>query len=661
MTDIDDTLTTFDEVPYTELRPLLCGSFSISKSEIPYFQTIMTLEEVTKQLELVEDLPSDLRSHWRLEELFQREIDWERVNRELVDGYLRRPDKLKFFNSLTVALLPLDDTRKLDAAYNDTAPPPPLKDALTRNPWSATTIGGVQIVRSLTSLHGYLRWSPRRIFPATIDGQHRLAALKELRRRGNLPTKALETGISVLFLVLDARAGLVLDEAHLPKDENPILTIVREIFIDLNMNAKSVARSRQILLDDQGIESRCLRQLLAPRVGEEVANRLPLGLVHWQHNESAKFNIGEKTGPFITTVELLNAIVRDTLDLKRPNDPNDESQVRTFVDSIEAALSVSDYIKGHEARYVDLVPLRAYVDEHYLKEGFEKPFANPTPPYIRVCADSFADTWRPVILDVFLRFKPYASFTAEVRSRGGIDGDLAYYLCLPERAQKQKREEWGDEVETRLTRPLRELDAMKKDDWPFYAVFQKALFRATKLAFLNYDVARRNTPFGDTWIAFLNDMWDRKVFGLKAECSGSYLWSGISLNIVNPTVRWADSSVQRISGLILLWWYYHGSLLARPSAFLKKLDTVQGSEKFPGAKEARRSVSTGLEQRARGGQEELSVTEVADLAAKRLRELLGLASSKVSSDESEPDLATDSDMGSTATLTETSDDGLVGR
>ena len=95
------------------LRPTLWGSFNLSQTPIPYYQTILSLEEVSKELELVENLPSDLRSKWRLEELFQREIDWDRVEKQIVNGYLRRPEKLKFFNSLTVALLPLDTNRML--------------------------------------------------------------------------------------------------------------------------------------------------------------------------------------------------------------------------------------------------------------------------------------------------------------------------------------------------------------------------------------------------------------------------------------------------------------------------------------------------------------------------------------------------------------------
>src|SRR6516165_3291257 len=86
----------------------------------------------------------------------------------------------------------------------------------------------------------------------------------------------------------------------------------------LNKHAEEVERARRILLDDHEIESRCLREMLATRVGEQEDGKLPLGIVHWQHNVTAKFNIGKRTGPFVTTVELLYSILTDLFDLKRP-------------------------------------------------------------------------------------------------------------------------------------------------------------------------------------------------------------------------------------------------------------------------------------------------------------------------------------------------------
>src|SRR5579883_2962561 len=132
-----------EEPYYTALRPSMHGSFNLSKTEIPYIETLMSLKEVTTELVLVENLPSDLRSKWTLEELFQREIDWDRVQYQLLRGYLKRPNKIKFFNSITVALLPTDQKGMLAAAYGETATPPAAPANLMTDPGSHVDVGGV--------------------------------------------------------------------------------------------------------------------------------------------------------------------------------------------------------------------------------------------------------------------------------------------------------------------------------------------------------------------------------------------------------------------------------------------------------------------------------------------------------------------------------------
>jgi hypothetical protein len=624
MASIDETLLEDDKPHYTEHRPVLCGSFNMSNSEIPFFQAILPLKSVVDELDLVENIPSDLRAQWKLEELFQREIDWERVETDLVNGYLRRPNKLKFFSTLTVALLPKQESGVLAAVYGDTPNPPVGIPGAEPPRWQTIDIGGVQIVKAAGGSSGQIRWDPKRIFAATIDGQHRLAALKKLSSAGNLSSKVLDTKISVMFLVLDERAGFTLGPNLTDKDENPILTVVREVFIDLNMNAKTVARARQILLSDQNIEARCLREVIATRIGTDEPGRLPLGLIHWQHNESAKFNIGEKTGPFITTVELLNAIIGDVLDIKYPKDPLDEAQVRRFVKSVEESLSVSKFIGQHALRFQGMPPLLAYVEENYLKEGYETPFANLTSPYIRACAESFAAVWRPIFLDVLTKFQPYERFIESARAAGAIDGDIAYFLVQPERAQKAQAAEWGEERPARLDQPLQQLHKLKADDWPFYAVFQKGLFRATKIAFQHYDILPEQgaTTFSEAWLAFLNKLADDKQFKVKQKVGDTLLWAGIALNPSSATVNWSESAVQRIASMIVLWWYFHSYRLKQPSLFLKKIGSAQANPKFPQGKELVTSVRRGLRTAVRQGTEDMEEKEIDEKVEKRLRELL---------------------------------------
>ncbi|WP_230772708.1 DNA sulfur modification protein DndB [Sphingomonas sp. Leaf4] len=629
---------------YTEAWPILSGTMNLSGSEIPFFQAMIPLKSVVDQLDLVENLPSDLRANWRLEELFQREIDWERVREDLVKGYLKRPNKLKFFSTLTVALLPLDDEGMLASEYGETLAAPTALEWAKSPIWKTKSIGSVEVVTHASAPNGALRWDPRKIFAATIDGQHRLAALKDLVKDGHLSSKTFDSKLSVMFLVLDPRAGFVLADGQTGKDDNPILTVVREIFIDLNMHSKTVARARQILLSDQDIEARCLRELIAARVGEEEPGRLPLGLIHWQHNESAKFNIAERTAPFITTVELMYAIIKDILDIKRPKDPLDPDQIRKFVSSIDAGVGLDAYLKKNTAKY-QLKSLASYVEEHHLKKDFESSFPNPSSPYVRAIADSFSALWRPIILDVLTKFQPYSTFIDEVRARGGLTGDIAFYMVQPKGAQKLSREQWGEDTPAKIDEPLAELHKLKTADWAFYAVFQKALFRATKSAYQHYSVVPGYTqqPFSDAWVSFLNEMAAKDAFKVKASIGGTALWAGVGLSPVGNAIAWSEASVQRISSLITLWWYFYVYKLTAPNTFIKKVTAAQGAERFPGSKPLLVSLKRGIDGLVKAQYPDLSEVKLNKRVNERLNEIIGLARNASADGANDTELETLSD------------------
>lgn len=652
--EIEDVLIERIAPHYTRVRPFLRASFLLSATDLPYFQTLMLAEEAAEELSFFESLP-DLRSKWRLEEHFQLEIDWERVKDEIVKGYLQRPEKLKFFNSLTVALLPLDAKRMLAKTYGDTPQEPDLKDTFKKKPWKVVNVGGVQVITNSDTPHGYIRWDPKRIFAATIDGQHRLAALRNYYNSGNLSASAHDTKISVLFLVLDPRVGFDISKMELAQDENPILTVVREVFIDLNKHAKEVERARRILLDDQEIESRCLRELLATRVGEQEEGRLPLGIVHWQHQVAAKFNISKRTGPFVTTVELLYSILTDLFALERPKDPLEEPDVRKFVNSIENALGVSSIIAANPAKYSGMKALTTYVERQHIER--EVPFANLPANYLRAAVEGFDMHFRPLIVGILTKFKVYKDFIAEVQKRGGIEGDLAYYLVQPEKAQEQTRAGWGeDNAQKKIDEPLEELAAKKNEDWPFFAVFQKGLMRASAIAWRQYTVVggdRTSTidDFLTAWITFLDELVDRGLMKVKASFpkkDKDRVWVGISLNTGSETIRWSEASVQRIAAMIVLWWYFYATKKSKVGSFLKKIAAPRSNETFPKGKELAVALGKGLRSVVAKADEELEEQEISRRVERRLRDLVVVALNKAAAPDDGTDEDEDEDTRATA-------------
>ena len=227
-----------------------------------------------------------------------------------------------------------------------------------------------------------------------------------------------------------------------------------------------------------------------------------------------------------------------------------------------------------------------------------------------------------------------------MRENGGIDGDLAFYLALPERAQKQQRDEWGELRPEKLDKPLADLAKLKTEDWPFYAVFQKALFRAMKNAYLHYDALpakKREKPFIESWVAFLDELWERGMLGVKAKSEEQYIWVGIGINSDNQSVRWSEAAVTRLSAMLTLWWYFHMNELDRPGPFMKALNQASATASYPNGKKAIDAVTKGLVPILKSGEKELSEKAMASKLDARLKLLITCARSKSAEQSSEPD------------------------
>jgi hypothetical protein len=312
--------------------------------------------------------------------------------------------------------------------------------------------------------------------------------------------------------------------------------------------------------------------------------------------------------------------------------------VRKYILSIEEILQVSKYIAKNPAKYPNVTSLTAYAESHNSREGFEEPFVNPPPRYIRASAESFAEIWKTLFVKMFLEFTPYKDFIGKVRKAGGIDGDLAFYMVLPEKQMKTQWEAWGEKAPTITDQPLKELAALKTQDWPFFAVFQKALFRATKTAALHYDVLpakKREQPFAEQWVAFLNELWDRGLFEVKAKQDGKPIWVGIAVASEGLTVKWSESAVTRIASVILLWWYFYSNDLAKPGAFIKRLSEKGADASYPGASYAWKQLVRGLTPVFKGGDKELSEKETGKRVNDRLHLLLTIAKSKAPAEAEE--------------------------
>jgi len=560
----------------------LVGSYGLSATRLVYYISSMRLRDLGTYLSIVEDLPTDLTTGWRLQELYQREIDWKRVKNDIVKEYLNAANKLKFFNALTVALLPRQKDGALLSSFTT--------DAGTESPWPSEVptagftrqqIGAVELYPHTTASFAFIRWDAERAIAAVIDGQHRVAALREYAN-APLTSVQLDTQIPVIFLLLDARGGTDLDKIAVAQGpDNKILHVVRELFIDLNKHAVEVSRARQILMDDRDISSIGLRGLLAERAAEynPKDRRIPLGVVDWQ-SDKAKF----EKGPFITTVVLLQICLEDMLALQIPKDPIDSDHIDNYVQSVEDALGI-DALIGSVQAFKGLTPLKKYVESEFKQQ--QRPLTGLPTAYLTVADYAFAQKWKPYIERVFLDFRPYKAVLERAYALGALDGEWAKVAALPKRAFENywtSKEE--DAREKLIGRPTAELESLKKDQFPFYGVFQKGILKATGYVIKHEDLLApttttdRRSELANEWIALLNHVDSKGYLKKDAVLSdGTLLWSGIVLR--DKVIKWSGPAASAIAALFLVWFFRRRDHRKRDKSFLAALRDHSNANQFP--------------------------------------------------------------------------------
>ena len=533
---------------YTETLLFVPGEYKLSQVGcLPYFAAVMSLQDLVNQIKLVEDLPEETRLDWSLEELFQRDISWDRVQRELVNGYLKDSNKLSFFNSLTIALLPQQGL-DIEENYGDpiSSPIPSYEN------WEKIDVGNICVEYGPLRSIGVVRWHKERVFPVAIDGQHRLAALKryyEERSEHFAPgvSVELETKIPLIFLILDERVGFE------GRSDNLLVTL-REIFIDLNRNARKVPKSRLILLEDLNIQSFCVRTLLASKAKELSSNVLPLSLVIWQEDE-AKFDAESKFSHVITSVLNLNEIVGSCLGVKPFEEINrlDETDVRKHVTQLNSKLTLRSNVKTDIQQHLELC-----VDR-------QDPFSF-TDDHLAAFRQAFNEQWTSHIIRVFNEFTPYKKYLSAANEMGATNGMLADYLLLPKENQEKFKERKKSEDATfnprlEIDDCLEKLKDLKKNECAFYVVFQKALFInlfRLEVQKESLEISQRRSDFVTWWIEQINTLHERGVFYLNWKKGKGDLWRGIGKRSDNGTIQYSKDAANRISSFITIAiWFNH--------------------------------------------------------------------------------------------------------
>ena len=459
------------------------GRYGHASLTVPYFQVSMSFDDIAKYLVLVTEMPGASSMNWKVEELFQRDIDWWRVQRKIVP-YLKQQEQPHFFNSLTIALLPV----KGEAVHDFSEPrlwhAPVLegehgftKDRLrhlgpvTCGYWAAWSDPGEDNARL-----GQICWNTNEVCAVAIDGQHRLAAIKDLGQTG------VSSFVPVILIVLHPDLGFA------KPGRDHVIETLRRLFIDLNKHAQKVSRAREILLDDRDPVSICVRALIGDQLIDghsELEQRpptLPLSLVDW-HSEQALFD----KGPYLTTILGMDWAVAKVLGIGPFEDPMAHEEIDRLISRLENRLDI------------DLDKARKRLQEC---DRYERPFGFVEEPTdeLHVIADGFKSMWSSALVCLLTRLTPYHQLIQLRVSLGTLSPEFSNWYALKEGADNAKGvtkaatllTKYENELASRANAPIAQgdlSDALKrfvkfkrKRQLAFTVVFQRALF----LAFLQY-------------------------------------------------------------------------------------------------------------------------------------------------------------------------------
>lgn len=552
-------------------KPLygLTGNYTLSEGiALPYFLSLVEINRAIDELKIAEQIPASLDTKWSLNELFQREIDERRVEDDIVKGYLLDPKKLKFFNAITIVLMPKGEDGKIQDNFDintDVTSPPIPWDGTDPDDvqWKsfqdkAANFGGIQFISSGVSAR--LRWDEDRVLAVAVDGQHRLWALRTFRedpkfRGGTLRTSEKETKIPILFLLLHSSAGFKNVESQA---DYSIRGIARELFTDLNKNAKTVDKARELILDDKSISAQCVRTLLTGSTGEDAKDKLPLSLVRWQ-DDSNRFD----TSYYLNSLVNLDLLISAILDLKPPRDPMEKKQVTDFIKSIDFSLGIDNKKIEYNGR-----SLEDYYIEDYCDDGEPvTPFARIPENYLGSAIKGFEANFRPWLLKLLLEFKPYANLLQYARQHNLIEGTFGKFQAQTSKHKGSIREQEisrdSDWNKREILAHQSAIDSMKENQWAFKVIFQKAMIRLGRMVEFEYKGKDPNLGNIDDVLKFLDRLYDKGILKVDAnlkletelEAYPYLLWTFIATSPVNNKIKVAKTVEDKIFFLLSLWYF----------------------------------------------------------------------------------------------------------
>ncbi|MBX7132906.1 MAG: hypothetical protein K1X67_09545 [Fimbriimonadaceae bacterium] len=521
----------------------------------------MPIMRCIEELKIAEQVPPSLENRWNLDELYQREVDRERVRDEIVRGYLADPSKLKFFNALTVVLMPKDEHGRIRDSFEVAGDAPaipwtsgdPDDEAWSHAEANVCNVAGLQYVQ--IGDNARLRWDSDRVHAVAVDGQHRLVALQEFYdsvRAKSLSDREQQTKIPIIFLLLLPEAGF-----RSRSTKSSIRAISRELFTDLNKNAKPVDEAREVVLDDWSVVARCVRTLITEETAKGDPERLPLSLVRWQ-DANARFDASY----YLNSLTHLYSLVASVIRVKEPTDPLDKADVEKFIDQVDLALAPGSKLSDGQRTLIEYYRNEHLDDDH---ENAVIPLSRLPHGFLNAAIEGFERYHRPWLLQLLTRPAPYRRLLEYAEENDLVEGDFGKFWAQTDYHRQRIRaeklvtdEQW---YATQIQRHVAEIEEMKGRDkgahWCFKVIFQRAMVRLARLvAFANRSDSRLGGIDGVIETVDLLDARGLLLVGAPLSGEGQYgVWAFLATNPVGGKIKVNKKVENRIYYMLLLWHY----------------------------------------------------------------------------------------------------------
>jgi hypothetical protein len=244
------------------------------------------------------------------EAIVQRDIDYVRVQKEIIEEYLEKgKDRVIFFPPLMVTLFGIDAGNPITKYTSiDSAPTEGEKLFVTTYdsnrfqielPLSKEQTSHSIKYKGKTYYYvnycGTLRYNSEKVRLVVLDGQHRLTALKKLIEKGQKDLVAeVELPVCIFFAPGALRSA---------DSQESLLEDMRELFVTINKEAKEVSGHFIWLLKDKSLAAMSVRDLGDDwkRQGGEFSY---LHQLEWNQREASMADQAQKAFS-VTTVSIL--------------------------------------------------------------------------------------------------------------------------------------------------------------------------------------------------------------------------------------------------------------------------------------------------------------------------------------------------------------------